>query len=144
VDFQWEVAKANHLASGVRFDEAATQFGELLAISFTDIDHSVGERRLVTLGQRERSGRVMRRIDVLKTGDLRITSAKDEILSAVRSQHLAEVQRGRNLVPLQPDEACAFPTSTAVTAAGRVQLDSVNGAGSTDLKLFILNSARPS
>jgi hypothetical protein len=86
----------------------------------------------------------MRRIDVLKTGDLRFTSAKDEILAAVRSQHVAEVQRGRNLVPLQPDEACAFPTSTAVTAAGRVQLDSVNGAGSTDLKLFILNSARPS
>lgn len=86
----------------------------------------------------------MRRTDALKTGDLRITSAKDEILAAGRSQHLAEVQRGRNLVPMQPDEACAIPTSTAVNAAVREQLDSVNGAGNTDLKLSILNAARPS
>lgn len=50
--FDWDEAKAasNVTKHGVSFEEAASVFGDLLALTFPDPDHSVGEKRLLTFG----------------------------------------------------------------------------------------------
>jgi uncharacterized DUF497 family protein len=50
--FEWDRKKAgaNELKHGVTFQEAATVFGDSLAITFADPDHSVGEHRYITFG----------------------------------------------------------------------------------------------
>ena len=52
MDFEWDLANAaeNLKKHGVSFDEAATVFGDRLAITFEDPDHSGSEQRLVTFG----------------------------------------------------------------------------------------------
>jgi len=51
--FTWDPAKAaqNLIDHGVSFDEATTVFGDPLAATIPDPDHSVGEERLLTMGQ---------------------------------------------------------------------------------------------
>ena len=53
MQFIWDSAKAdeNLLAHGVSFQEATTVFGDPLAGTIPDPDHSVGEERLITIGQ---------------------------------------------------------------------------------------------
>lgn len=50
--FTWDTAKAitNRQKHGVDFDEATTVFGDPLAGTFPDFDHSIGELRLITVG----------------------------------------------------------------------------------------------
>lgn len=50
--FLWnsKKAEANIRKHGVNFDEAATVFGDPLAGTFVDKDHSVGEERFITVG----------------------------------------------------------------------------------------------
>lgn len=50
--FEWDEAKAakNLRKHGVSFEEAASVFSDVLAYTFTDPDHSVGEQRLLTFG----------------------------------------------------------------------------------------------
>jgi len=50
--FEWDEAKAaaNLRKHGVSFEEAASVFLDALAYTFTDPDHSVGERRLLSFG----------------------------------------------------------------------------------------------
>lgn len=50
--FEWDKAKAIANASkhGVSFEEAASIFGDSLAITFPDPDHSEGEKRMLTFG----------------------------------------------------------------------------------------------
>jgi hypothetical protein len=50
VKFAWNAkkAEANLRKHGVDFDEAATVFGDSLAGTFPDQDHSVGEQRFIT------------------------------------------------------------------------------------------------
>lgn len=50
--FEWDEAKAesNHTKHGVSFEEAATVFGDPMAITFPDPDHSKGEKRWLTFG----------------------------------------------------------------------------------------------
>lgn len=50
--FEWDRDKANrnHKKHGVTFDEAVTVFYDPLSATFDDPDHSVGERRLITIG----------------------------------------------------------------------------------------------
>jgi len=50
--FEWDDRKAaaNEKKHGVSFHEAATVFGDPLAITFSDPDHSENERRYVTFG----------------------------------------------------------------------------------------------
>jgi len=50
--FEWDDRKAaaNEKKHGVSFHEAATVFGDPLAITFADPDHSENERRYVTFG----------------------------------------------------------------------------------------------
>ncbi len=52
VDFEWDPAKAsrNRRKHRVSFHEAATIFGDPLAITFRDPDHSTSEQRFITLG----------------------------------------------------------------------------------------------
>jgi len=50
--FEWDRKKAtaNLKKHGVSFQEAATVFGDPLAITFQDPDHSEGEERQLTFG----------------------------------------------------------------------------------------------
>ncbi|MFH0782729.1 MAG: BrnT family toxin [Pseudomonadota bacterium] len=51
--FEWDPKKAdkNLKQHGVTFQEAATVFGDPLAITFQDPDHSLEEERQLTFGQ---------------------------------------------------------------------------------------------
>jgi uncharacterized DUF497 family protein len=51
--FEWNAAKAarNLAKHGVAFSEAATVFGDPLALTFYDPDHAGTEDRFVTFGQ---------------------------------------------------------------------------------------------
>jgi uncharacterized DUF497 family protein len=53
MEFEWDPKKAekNFKKHGVTFQEAATVFGDPLAITFQDPDHSVKEDRQLTFGQ---------------------------------------------------------------------------------------------
>ncbi|MBI5092412.1 MAG: BrnT family toxin [Candidatus Hydrogenedentes bacterium] len=50
--FEWDPikAEANLLKHGVSFDEAATVFGDTLALNMPDSRHSLNERRYILLG----------------------------------------------------------------------------------------------
>ena len=50
--FEWdeEKASANISKHGVSFEEAASVFGDVFAITFPDPDHSEGEKRMLTFG----------------------------------------------------------------------------------------------
>jgi uncharacterized DUF497 family protein len=50
--FEWDNAKAqsNLIKHGVSFEEAASVFGDPLAFTFPDPDHSIGEKRWLTFG----------------------------------------------------------------------------------------------
>ncbi len=52
MEFEWDPDKAarNLARHGVSFPEAATVFGDPLAITFSDPDHSEDEDRLLTFG----------------------------------------------------------------------------------------------
>ncbi len=51
--FEWDPrkAEANLRKHGVSFDEASTVFGDPLAATVTDPDHSADEARFITIGQ---------------------------------------------------------------------------------------------
>ena len=55
-NFEWDSKKAasNFKDHGVSFDEAATVFGDILAMNMPDPDHSASERRYIVLGMSER------------------------------------------------------------------------------------------
>ena len=50
--FTWDQTKAaiNRQKHGVDFNEATTLFGDPLAGTFPDFDHSIGESRCITVG----------------------------------------------------------------------------------------------
>ena len=52
MEYEWdpEKAEANKRKHGVSFHEAATVFGNPLAITFSDPDHSIDEYRYLTFG----------------------------------------------------------------------------------------------
>jgi uncharacterized protein len=77
MDFEWDPNKAslNEKKHGVTFLEAATIFGDPLAITFADPDHSVNEQRYLTFGL----SRLERLLIVSHTdrgGRIRIISAR--------------------------------------------------------------------
>ena len=53
MEFEWDPKKttANVQKHDVTFQEAATVFGDPLAITFEDPDHSTDENRYITFGQ---------------------------------------------------------------------------------------------
>jgi uncharacterized DUF497 family protein len=52
MNFEWDARKAmsNEEKHGITFDEAATVFGDPLALTFNDHDHSETEWRFLTFG----------------------------------------------------------------------------------------------
>ena len=52
MEFEWDPKKAaaNIRKHDVTFQEAATVFGDPLAVTFDDPDHSVSEKRQITFG----------------------------------------------------------------------------------------------
>ncbi len=77
MSFQWNPSKAirNAEKHGVSFEEAVTVFGDPLAATIADPDHSIGESRFLTTGL---SG--MQRLLVVshteREGEVRIISAR--------------------------------------------------------------------
>jgi uncharacterized DUF497 family protein len=75
--FTWDPAKAaqNLIDHGVSFDEATTVFGDPLAATIPDPDHSIGEERLLTMGQSS-AGKLLV-VSHIEEGDtIRIISAR--------------------------------------------------------------------
>ena len=60
MNFEWDPGKAalNRRKHRVSFHEAATVFGDRLAITYQDPDHSIVEQRFITVGMSS-SGRVL-------------------------------------------------------------------------------------
>lgn len=57
MEFEWDPDKAasNLAKHGVSFDEAATVFGDPLAVTYFDPDHSAEEDRFLTFGHSSES-----------------------------------------------------------------------------------------
>ncbi len=75
--FQWNPDKANSNVKkhGVSFEEAVTVFGDPLAVTIADPDHSIGESRFLTTGW----SRLQRLLVVSHTereGEVRLISAR--------------------------------------------------------------------
>jgi hypothetical protein len=53
MDFEWDPAKdaENQAKHGVAFEEASTVFGDPLALTIVDPDHSSNEQRFLTTGR---------------------------------------------------------------------------------------------
>ena len=77
MQFDWDREKAerNRKKHRVSFDEAVTVFYDPLAATFDDPDHSVGERRLVTVGRSSR-GRLLVVAHIERGESVRIISAR--------------------------------------------------------------------
>ncbi len=77
MDFEWDEAKAseNLKKHGVSFREGASVFGDPLAITFDDPDHSIGEHRFLTFGT-TRTGRLVIVSHTENKGKTRIISAR--------------------------------------------------------------------
>jgi len=77
MEFEWDDKKArrNLAKHGVSFHEAGTIFGDPLAITFADPDHSVGEERFLTFGS-SLDGRLLAVIHTVSESTIRIISAR--------------------------------------------------------------------
>lgn len=75
--FEWDETKAvtNTAKHGVTFAEAATVFGDSLALSFVDPDHSGGEKRWLTFGLSIK-GRLLAVVHTERGRFVRIISAR--------------------------------------------------------------------
>ena len=75
--FEWDDSKAEHNREkhDISFYEAITVFHDPLSATFDDPDHSVGERRLVTVGYSSRDRLLM--VSHTDSGEtIRIVSAR--------------------------------------------------------------------
>jgi uncharacterized protein len=77
VSFQWNPSKAisNAKKHGVSFEEAVTIFGDPLAATISDPDHSVGEFRFLTTGLSV-SQRLLVVSHTERFGEIRLISAR--------------------------------------------------------------------
>jgi uncharacterized DUF497 family protein len=77
VNFEWDPAKArqNRRKHRVLFQEAATVFGDPLAVTYPDPDHSASEERFITIGM-SNAGRVLLVAHADRGEDIRIISAR--------------------------------------------------------------------
>ncbi|MGH8646657.1 MAG: BrnT family toxin [Gammaproteobacteria bacterium] len=77
MQFEWdrEKAKRNLRKHRVSFDEAVTVFYDPLSATFDDPDHSVGERRFITVGYSAR-GRLLAVSHTERGKAVRIISAR--------------------------------------------------------------------
>jgi uncharacterized DUF497 family protein len=77
MEFEWDEQKAatNLEKHGVAFEEAASVFGDPLAITFYDPSHSIDEDRFLTIGI-SAEGRVILLSHTDRESKLRIISAR--------------------------------------------------------------------
>lgn len=77
IRFEWDADKAerNRLKHGVSFPEAATVFGDALAWTFPDPEHSTAEDRYLTIGISEQ-GRLIVVAHTDRAEAVRIISAR--------------------------------------------------------------------
>jgi uncharacterized DUF497 family protein len=77
VNFEWDPDKAalNRRKHRVSFHEAATVFGDPLAITYQDPDHSILEQRFITVGMSS-SGRVLIVAHMDRDENIRIINAR--------------------------------------------------------------------
>lgn len=77
MEFEWDNKKAskNLKKHDVSFQEAASVFGDPLAITFDDPDHSIDEHRLLTFGT-TRTGKTVIVSHTQRDGAIRIISAR--------------------------------------------------------------------
>ena len=75
--FEWDSNKAasNLVKHGIRFEEAATVFGDALSITISDSAHSQTEARFVILGRSHRE-RLLVVIHTERGDNVRIISAR--------------------------------------------------------------------
>jgi len=77
MEFEWDPDKseANIKKHGISFHEASTVFGDPLALTFNDPDHSISEHRFLTFGY---SGgeQLLVVVHTERHGKLRIISAR--------------------------------------------------------------------
>ena len=75
--FEWDPSKAaqNRRKHGVSFHEAATVFGDPLALTYQDPDHSVQEQRFITVGT-SNTGRLLIVAHADRSERIRIISAR--------------------------------------------------------------------
>jgi uncharacterized protein len=77
VNFEWDPGKArrNRRKHRVSFQEAATVFGDPLAVTYSDPDHSLSEGRFITVGMSS-AGRVLIVAHADRDENTRIISAR--------------------------------------------------------------------
>jgi uncharacterized DUF497 family protein len=77
MDFEWDARKArfNQDKHGVSFDDAATVFGDSLALTFDDVEHLGRELRHLTFGL-SASGRALVVVHTSRGDTIRIISAR--------------------------------------------------------------------
>lgn len=77
MEFEWDPRKAaaNARKHGVHFEEAITVFGDPLAVTFDDPDHSVDERRFLTFGVSAK-GRLLVVVHTEQRRSVRIINAR--------------------------------------------------------------------
>jgi len=75
--FEWDPDKseANLKKHGISFHDASTVFGDPLAITFNDPDHSIGEHRFLTFGL-SRTNQLLAIVHTERRGNTRIISAR--------------------------------------------------------------------
>lgn len=93
IEFEWDPNKAesNLGKHQVAFAEAATVFGDPLAITVFDPDHSGQEDRFITVGTSTRS-RPLMVAHTERPGGIRIISAR-ELTRAERNEYEREIER---------------------------------------------------
>ncbi len=75
--FSWDPNKdrLNQRDHGITFQEATTLFGDSLAVTVSDPDHSIGEERFITIGQSS-SGQLLVVCHIEQGDTIRIISAR--------------------------------------------------------------------
>jgi len=88
LEFEWDPAKAaaNYRKHRVRFEEAATAFGDPRSITIPDPDHSLGEDRFILIGHSQLS-RVLVVVHLERGERIRLISAR---LATRRERHIYE------------------------------------------------------
>jgi uncharacterized DUF497 family protein len=75
--FEWDSRKArsNFSKHGISFEEASTIFGDSFSLTVPDPDHSITERRYITVG-RAFSGNLLVVVHTDRGNNIRIISAR--------------------------------------------------------------------
>ena len=75
--FEWDSRKARSNLSkhGISFEEASTIFGDSLSLTIPDPDHSITERRYVTMG-RAFTGKLLVVVHTDRGNNIRMISAR--------------------------------------------------------------------